>query len=409
MTQPISIVVLSSGLENFKEIRAALSTDDRVRLLAGGNDAEQLHEEILRLKPAAAIISLGANSEQGIKFIQRLSAESPQTALISAAHEASSDLVLGSLRAGAREFLRLPASADELKTVLDRISEFCSVQVESPKKKGRMVAVFSSKGGCGTSFVAANLAACSDSRTVLVDLNLQAGDLPLFLGVDPKYSFADMAENRNRLDEALIKSFVTPYSSSLSLLAAPREADAADEIEPEHVFDVLQRLRESYEYVVLDPQHTFDSITLAALDQADEIVLVLTLDIPAIRSTQRALEIFDRLGYPRKKIRIVVNRWSKQIDLDLRQVEKFLGEPVVGFIPSDYQTAVTSINLGQPLVKSDAGCKISQEIRRIARTISSGGITVPEEEPKRNFWDSLFKRERVLTEPRPVGVATGQL
>src|SRR5213595_1476357 len=96
--------------------------------------------------------------------------------------------------------------------------------------------------------------------------------------------------------------------------------------------------------MVLDPQHTFDSITVAALDQSDEIILIVTLDIPAIRSTQRALEIFDRLGYPRKKIRIVVNRWSKQIDLDLREVEKFLGEPVTGFIPSDYQTAVTSIN-----------------------------------------------------------------
>ena len=420
MIQPLTIVVLSSGLENFKEIRTALAADSRVKLLAGGNDADQLYEEIVRLKPAAAIISLGANSEQGIKFIQRLSVESPRTALISAAYDASSDIVLSSLRAGAREFLRLPVSGDELKTVLDRVSEFCSVQVEPPRKKGRMIAVFSSKGGCGTSFVAANLAACSDARTVLVDLNLQAGDLPLFLGVDPKYSFADMAENRARLDEALIQSFVTPYSSNLSLLAAPREADAADEIEPEHVFDVLQRLRESYEYVVLDPQHTFDSITLAALDQADEIVLVLTLDIPAIRSTQRALEIFDRLGYPRKKIRIVVNRWSKQIDLDLRQVEKFLGEPVVGFIPSDYQTAVTSINLGQPLVKSDSSCKISLEIKRIARIISGGAAMVPDDEPKRTFWDSLFKRDRVVSEPgadrgpqtgSPAGVvvATGQI
>ena len=394
MTQPLTIVVLSSGLDNFKEIRLALSADSRVQLLAGGNDADQLYEEIIRLKPAAAIITLGANSDQGVKFIQRLGAESPKTALISAAYNASPDLMLGSLRAGAREFLQLPISPTELKTVLDRISDFCAVQVEAPKKKGRMIAVFSSKGGCGTSFIATNLAACSDARTVLVDLNLQAGDLPLFLGVDPKYSFADMAENHARLDDDLVKSFVTPYSSNLSLLSAPKEADSADEIEPEHVFDVLQKLRESYEYVVLDPQHTFDAITLAALDQSDEIILVLTLDIPAIRSTQRALEIFDRLGYPRKKLRIVVNRWSKQIDLDLRQVEKFLGEPVVGFIPSDYQTAVTSINLGQPLVKTDAACKISQEIKRIARTIASGTVPVAEDEtPKRKLWDSIFKRE----------------
>src|SRR6266850_3089081 len=392
MTQPLSVVVLSTGLDNFKEIRTALAADARIQLLAGGNDAEQLYEEIIRLKPSAAIIALGAGSDQAIKFIQRLNSESPSTALISAADNASPDLILQSLRAGAREFLRLPISGEELGTVIDRVNAFSAAQIQPPKKKGRMIAVFSSKGGCGTSFIATNLAAAAAARTVLVDLNLQAGDLPLFLGVDPKYSIADMVENRSRLDESLIASFVTPYSSKLSLLAAPKQADSADEIEPEHVFEVLQRLRESYEYVVIDPQHTFDAITLAALDQSDEIVLVLTLDIPAIRSTQRALEIFDRLGYPRKKIRIIVNRWSKQIDLDLRQVEKFLGEPVIGFVPSDYQTAVTSINLGQPLVLSEPHSKIAQEIRRVAQTIATGLVVQEEPKPRRAFWNSFFKR-----------------
>lgn len=395
MTQPLTIVVLSTGLVNFKEIRTALSADSRVQLLAGGDDADQLYEEIIRLKPMAAIITIGANSDQAIKFIRRLSSEAPKTALIAAAHRAAPELLLQSLRAGAREFLQLPISAPELNTVLDRAAAFCAGQLEAPKKKGRMIAVFSSKGGCGTSFIATNLAVSTPARTILVDLNLQAGDLPLFLGVNQKYSFADMAENRERLDEALIHSFVTPYSSSLSLLAAPKEADSADEIKPEHVFDVLQRLRESYDYVVLDPQHTFDSITLAALDQSDEILLVLSLDIPAIRSTQRALEIFDRLGYPRKKVRIVVNRWSKQIDLDLRQVEKFLSEPVVGFVPSDYQTAVNSINLGQPIVQFDPTCKISLEIRRIAKTFSNGAVVSIEEDPRprRTSWKSFFKRQ----------------
>jgi pilus assembly protein CpaE len=397
MTQPLTFVVLSTGLDNFKEIRGALASDSRVHILAGGNDVEQVHEEIRRLKPSGAIIALGANSDQAIKLIQKLNSERPSTAIISAAQNASADLMLQSLRAGAREFHQLPISAEEQNTVLDRVSEFCAGQVEAPKRKGRMVAIFSSKGGCGTSFIATNLAASTAARTVLVDLNLQAGDLPLLLGLDPKYSIADMVENRARLDDALIASFVTPYSSKLSLLAAPKEADAADEIVPEHVFQVLQRLRESYEYIVLDPQHTFDAITLAALDQSDEIVLVLTLDIPAIRSTQRALAIFDRLGYPRKKIRIVVNRWSKQIDLDLRQVEKFLGEPVIGFVPSDYQTAVTSINLGCPLVQSEPNSKIAVEIKRIAQTIAGGAIPMEESKPRRAPWTSLFKRP--LTSP----------
>jgi pilus assembly protein CpaE len=394
MTKTIPMVVLSAGLESFKEIRQALSADDRTRLLAGGNDAEQLYDEIVRLKPAAALITLDSNPDQGIEMIKRLTRERPTMAIISAARSDSADLILRSLRAGARDFVRIPIIPDELRTVLDRTVEFSDDQVEAPKKKGRMISVFSSKGGCGTSFLATNLAAAMAGRTVLVDLNLQAGDLPLFLGVDPKYSIADMAEHRARLDESLVNSFITPYSSTLSLLAAPKEVDAADEVEPEHIFEVLQRLRESYELVVLDPQHTFDAITLAALDQSDEIVLVLTLDIPAIRSTQRALEIFDRLGYPRKKVRVVVNRWSKQIDLDLQQVEKFLGEAVTGFIPSDYQTAVTSINLGQPLVHSDSNSKIAQEIRRLAKVIGGGSVAVAEPKPQRTFWGSLLRREQ---------------
>ena len=394
MTEPITFVVLSTGLENFKDIRRALTAEDRVKLLAGGNDAEQLYEEIVRLKPDAAIIALGPNADNAVRFIEKLNAECPGTALISAAQDASPDHILKSLRAGAREFLRIPISAEELRTVLARVSELATQQqVEAPKKKGRMVAVFSSKGGCGTSFIATNLAAATASKTVLVDLNLQAGDLPLFLGLDAKYSIADMVEKRQRLDEALINSLVTPHSANLSLLAAPREADHADEIEPQHIYEVLQKLREHYDYVVLDPQHTFDSITLAALDQSDEIVLVVTLDIPAIRSTQRALEIFDRLGYPRKKVKIIVNRWSKQIDLDLRQVEKFLGEPVVGFVPSDYQTAVGSINLGTPLVQAEPTSKISLEIRRIAQQMSLGVAPIDESKQRRPFWASLLKKQ----------------
>ncbi|HEX8140906.1 MAG TPA: AAA family ATPase [Pyrinomonadaceae bacterium] len=390
MTQPLTFVILSTGLDTFKEIRGALQAADG-RLLAGGDDPEQVYEQIVHLRPSAAVITLGPNAEQGLALIERLTSEAVPTALICAARDASPELILRSMRAGAREFLRLPVIKEEFDTVLARTAEVCATRVEMPRKKGRLIAVFSSKGGCGTTFIATNLAAATAQPTVLVDLNLQAGDLPLFLGIEAKYSIADMVENRERMDDSLLTSYVTPYSSNLALLAAPREADSADDIEPEHVFEALERLRERYEYVVLDPQHTFDAITLAALDQADDIVLVLTLDIPAIRSAQRSLEIFDRLGYPRKKVRVIVNRWSKQIDLDLRQVEKFLGEPVVGFVPSDYQPVVNSINLGQPLVLSGSASKIATEIRRITGTILGNDASFIEAVPQRKgFLGSLF-------------------
>lgn len=409
MTQLLTFVVLSTSLDTFKEIRGALQTDSRSRLLAGGDDVEQVYPEIIHLRPSAAIVTLSeANSEQALKLIEKLSVECPQTAIISAARNASPDLILRSMRAGAREFLRLPIIADEFKTVLDRTAEFCAGQKVAPKKKGRLISVFSSKGGCGTSFIATNIAASLNAPTVLVDLNLQAGDLPLFLGIEPKYSIADLVENRARMDDTLLASYVTPHSSKLSLLAAPREADSADDVEPEHIFEALERLRESYDYVVLDPQHTFDAITLAALDQADDIVLVLTLDIPAIRSAQRALEIFDRLGYPRKKVRVIINRWSKQIDLDLQQVERFLKEKVTGSVSSDYQTAVTSINLGQPLVQSEPSSKIAVEIKRITAMLTGAAPVAEEQAPRAGIFSTLFKRSnsgkaRNLELPAAVG------
>src|SRR5215510_15360510 len=143
MTEPISVVVLSTGLENFKDIGGPLTAESRVQLLAGGNDADQLYEEIVRLKPTAAIIALGPNADNAVRFIERLKVEYPNTAIISAAQNSSPDLILSSLRAGAREFLRLPIIAEELRTVLDRVSEFTVKSIEAPKKKGRMVAVFS--------------------------------------------------------------------------------------------------------------------------------------------------------------------------------------------------------------------------------------------------------------------------
>ncbi|HTY61254.1 MAG TPA: hypothetical protein VMG30_03250 [Acidobacteriota bacterium] len=390
-TPDISIVVLSANLDNFNEIRAALATDSRLKLLSGGNDIEQVHDEVVRLKPSAAILSLSANAEPTIKLIQRLTEECPGTAVIAIAKETSADLILQSLRAGAREFLRLPISADELRMVFDRVQHFCEGQAVAQIKIGQMTAVFSSKGGCGTSFIATNLAACSSMRTVLVDLNLEAGDLPLFLGLDPRRSIADLISHRGAIDKELISAYVAPYSPNLHLLAAPREVDPIDRIKPEHIFEVLRQLRECYDHVVLDPHHTFDAVTLTALDQSDKIVLVLTLDLPAIRSAKRALQIFDKVGYPRTKTMIVVNRWSKQVDLDIKEVEEFLGEPVIGSLPSDYQTVVNSVNLGTPLVESNSSSKIALEVKRVARLLAAGTVPEAASKPKRP-WNFFLKR-----------------
>ena len=400
MKRNLTFIVLCKDPADSKEMGRALSGHPGASLLLNTDDAEQVFTETVRLRPSAAIVNLAHMGEPGLKLVQRIAAECPSTAVICAARDSSPDLILRSMRAGARDFLRLPVLDDELTTVIDRTAEFVLEHAgDEPRKRGRAIAVFSSKGGCGCSLIATNLAMLQANPTVLVDLNLQSGDLELLLGLRPKFSLADVVENRDRLDDALLQSYLTQYSKNVSLLAAPIKAESAEDIEPRHIYEIMESLRHRFDTVIIDTPHSFDAVTISALDHADQILVVLTLEIHAIRSTRRALEIFDRLGYPRKKVRLVVNRWSKNIDLDQKQIEDFLGERVVGFIQSDYRAAVNSINLGQPLVDSSPTSKVSADLRQISAKLFEGKVEqiAPVPQSKRSF-NSLFRREKTTLE-----------
>jgi pilus assembly protein CpaE len=137
-------------------------------------------------------------------------------------------------------------------------------------------------------------------------------------------------------------------------------------------------------------------VTVAALDLADDILVVLTLDIPGIRGTKRALKVFERLDYHRDKVHVVVNRWSKHIDVQLQKVEAHLGEQLIGFVPNDYRKVMDSINLGRPLVQADPSSKITAEIKRIAALVSGNGHS-PSAPPRRKLLGTMFSRPNPTT------------
>jgi pilus assembly protein CpaE len=400
MKRNLTFILLCKDATDLKEMGRALNNHAGTSVLLASEDPEQVFTEAARLRPSAVIVNLAHLGEPGLKLVQRLCTEFINTAVICASREASPDLILRSMRAGARDFIRLPINDDELSTVIEGINQFANEHVsEEPAKRGRAIAVFSSKGGCGVSLIATNLAMLQQTPTVLVDLNLQSGDLELMLGVRPKFSLADIVENRDRLDESLLQSYLTPRSKNVSLLAAPLKAESAEDIEPRHIYEVMELLRQRFDTMIIDTPHSFDAVTISALDHADQILMVLTLEIHAIRSTRRALEIFDRLGYPRKKIRLVVNRWSKNVELDQKQVESFLGERVVGYVQSDYRAAVNSINLGQPLVESAPTSKVTADLKNIAAKLFEGKFeqTAAPGGERRSF-NSLFRRQQVNVE-----------
>jgi len=391
--QPLSFITLSKNGESSDELRDALAGSGRARLLADCHSSEQMLADVIRLRPSAAVITLNpTNSEKEFLLVKQLASASPDTAIICAAPDASPALILGSMRSGAREFIQLPIIADEFHTVLNRIEELSATGSTALKKSGRIIAVFSSKGGAGVSFFAANLAAAINLPTLLADLNLQAGDAATFLGLEAKYSLADFVDNRTRLDDSLMNSLITPHSPGLSLLAAPLEAHEVEDIKPQDVTEVLHLMGQRFESIVLDLPNSFDPVTIAALDMADDILLVMTLDIPGIRGTKRALKVFERLGYPRAKVHVVVNRWSRNIDVELKKIEAHLDEQLIGFVPNDYRKVMESINLGRPLVQTDPSSKLTLEIKRIAALVSGNHHTASPQAHKR-LLGSVFGRQ----------------
>ena len=253
---------------------------------------------------------------------------------------------------------------------------------------GRLITVFSTKGGCGKSLVASNLAILLSQQDVgdvaLVDLDLQSGDLAIMLQVMPGLSIYDAAQSIDRIDADALKGYLTPHDSGVSLLAAPLEPSLAEAVSADAVARMLQLLRERFAYVVIDGPAFFTDQILAAIDASDHVVLVGSLDVPSIKNLRMALNTLQQLGRPRDEILTVLNRADSNVGLRTPEVEKSLGTIIDVRLPSSRDVPM-SINQGAPLAgerrKSEVVDAIAELLPKLthvapqeATTSSRGGL-----------------------------------
>jgi pilus assembly protein CpaE len=399
VSKAISVVVIGRSLSQQERTHLRSSSQTPLAIVAELPHAPQVLDELNRLRPQATLILLNGDLNHSFQLVERIHQELPDTAVICSSEDSSPEVILQSFRSGAMEFLRQPLVDSEVAAIFSKIEQ---IAVKPEDLHGRVVAVYASKGGCGTTFVTANLAASlarvSRKRTCIVDLNLQAGDQPLYLGVEPTYSIHDVVRNFDRLDDQLLSSYLTQRSKHISLLAAPTDIGKDEDVRVEHVTRAIGLLRSHVDYVVIDPPRMLNELTISALDAADDKILLLTLDIPAIRSAKRTLDIFTRLGYDRSQIKVVINRYAKTPEFDLKQVGKVLETEVFATISNDYQAAISSINVGEPLVLSKNQSRVIQDFAHLAAKLS--GVRAPSETPdppartKSGGWSSLFGGRR---------------
>jgi pilus assembly protein CpaE len=297
----------------------------------------------------------------------------PALSVILVRRRVDASILADSLRAGIREVLEdrdLTGLGQSVSRAyeLSRALAGHSGEVVG-KGSGQLITVFSAKGGVGKSTLATNLAASlvdeGGVRVCLVDLDLAFGDVALMLQQFPTHTIAD-AIGLPQLDPAALQSLLTHHSDGLVTLAAPLKPDAKDRIPPELVGRMLGMLKASFDFVVVDTAPAFDDFVLQAFDHSDLLLLVGTLDIPALKSLKLAGDTLDLLNFPVSQRRLVLNRADSKVGLTPGEVEKTLELPITTSIPSS-RDVPACINRGVMIVRAEPRHGVSDSIRQLAR------------------------------------------
>jgi pilus assembly protein CpaE len=271
---------------------------------------------------------------------------------IATAPTADADLILLGMRAGVDEFLVAPAQTSDLDAALLRLQrKWGAAQVQ-----GTVTAIYSPKGGVGNTTVAVNLAYTlasrrADSRVLVVDLNMGLGDVVSHLDLHNDYDIGDLVKKLEQADTELLRALVTPSLDGLNALPATDDLETAETIQADAVARVLVACRNTFSHTVIDCEHSFGPRTVAALDAADRIVLLLQSNVASIRAAKRALSLFQQLDFPDEKTVIVLNREGPGDVLPVADIAKALSRPVDVRLPNAYQLAVDAQTKGVPIGK----------------------------------------------------------
>lgn len=259
------------------------------------------------------------------------------------------------------------------------------------EETGRVLTVFSPKGGVGKTTMAVNVALAlmqRGARVCVVDLDLAFGDVAITLQLIPEHTIAEAADSEETLDFALLTTLLTAHGSGLKILAAPTHPEGRDRIPASLVRRVLRTLRRNFDYVVVDTPPGFDDQVLGALDETDECIVMATLDVPTIKNTKVALETMDLLNLLRDQRHLVLNRADEEVGLSASNVEDILSMKVSATMPS--ATAVASAtNHGQPIVLSRPEHPVSRAIVGVAKRVAGEPRRTANKEPAKR---GLFGR-----------------
>ena len=377
----ISVLLISKIERNINVLRRMIDDPD-IAVIGESNGGSLALDKIENMSPDVIAMVYGEGDTDVLNLAERIIYHRPRTFVVLVAEHLDVEMMQGALKAGCHNIVEMPQTSKEMNEYIKSVYNNETLRLKSISQNDNLVwtstviTVFGAKGGLGKSTIAANLAvglAQSRKKVALIDLDLQFGDLHIFLDLEPKETITELVQDTASPSIDSIRSYMTVHSSGVHVLCAPRSPEYAELISAEKVMSLLSLLRSYYDYVVIDTAPTFSDVNVTALESSTYIFFVTGLDISILKNSKLSISLLDSLQLT-DKVRVIVNRAVDMNSISINDVQKITGFNIWAKVPSDYKVAVTALNRGVPFVIGARNSKLAQSVTGMVSSLLSGKV-----------------------------------
>lgn len=404
MSKAIQTVLVDPDCGSRSKLSAVLGELPEIVVVGTYSSYQMAVQALASDPPQLILVAVESDREQALELIRAIKRAKPGAVVIPASDRLEGQDVLRFVRAGAPDYLHLPATADDVRALIERLPalQVTATAATTSPRDGSVIAVTGASGGVGCSSIAVNLAAVlAEDRAVkvaLLDLDLLYGSIAASLNLHSSHGLLEVIESSDRLDHQLLhRSLIHDAGTGLFVLPGPETIEDSGRIEPEPLGSVLGMLAELFDHVVVDTSKALHVTDMIALERADRILLVVQSDLVNLYHSARLLGLFKRLDRLDERIRVILNRAGSEAgSISTKKVEGTLGKPVYAQIPNAFRAFQDARTYGKPIDRRGAGKRARPAIEELARRLRAefapATTILPAADPacdRNGFWSSL--------------------
>lgn len=387
----IRVMIVDDIIDTRDQLEKLLFFEKDIEVVAKASSGREAVAFAKQYNPDVILMDINMPDMDGIAATEAILTQNPSIQVIIMSVQGETDYMRRAMLAGAREFLTKPISADDLYKSIRHVHRLAATRpqmVAQPglaggdggsantgASQGQVIAVFSPKGGVGTSVVAANLAVAlrqlTNKKVALVDGNFMFGDMAVMMNLTSTKTVIDLANRIGDLDRELLNDVLTTHTSQVKVLLAPPNPQAGELVTSDHLRVILELMRREFDYIVVDTESSIQDRAITVLDTADRIVVLMTLELTCIKNIKLFLEVAELLEYPKEKMVLVLNKADNRLGIRVENVEGNIQHKVALQIANAAQDITLSINQGVPLVIEKRSHQMSKDIFALAATITN--------------------------------------